>query len=97
MELRDYVDQFRAAGAEMLALHCEGSVEGTEKFARRRNLGFPLGNDGELEVVSHYSVTSTYLIGPDGVIRARRLDRVHDRVSGATILAAVQDLNSEGR
>jgi hypothetical protein len=42
-------------------------------------------------------VTSTYLIGPDGVIRARRLDRVHDRVSGATILAAVQDLNSEGR
>ena len=97
MQLRDYVDDFRAAGAEMVALHCEGSVEGTEKFARRRHLGFPLGNDDELNVVSHYSVTSTYLIGPDGVIRARWLDRVHDRVSGASILAALNDLNAEGR
>jgi peroxiredoxin len=97
VELRDDVDEFRAAGAQMLALHCEGSVEGTTQFARRRNLGFPLGNDGDLQVVTHDSMTSTYLIGPDGVSRARWLDRVHDRVSGATILTALNALNAGGR
>ena len=97
MQLRDYVDDLREAGAELLALHCEGSTKGTERFARKQNLGFPLGNDGDLNVVPQYSVTSTYLIDREGVIRGRWLDRVHDRVGGATLLAAVRQLNRGGQ
>ncbi|MBT3341533.1 MAG: redoxin domain-containing protein [Gemmatimonadetes bacterium] len=93
MQLRDHVDEFREENAEVLALHCEGSARGTRRLAQRMNLGYPLGNDDRLNVVGSYSVTSTYLIDAQGVVRARWFDRVHARVDGATILAALKEMN----
>ena len=61
-------------------------------LADKMNFGFPLANDDQLNVVDKYSVTSTYLIDSDGIIRARWLDRVHDRVDGVTVLKALKEL-----
>ena len=75
-----------------MAIHCEGSPKGTKILVDKMNFGFPLANDDRLNVVDKYSVTSTYLIDSKGIIRARWLDRVHQRVDGATILEALKEL-----
>lgn len=66
--------------------------KGTEILAKKKNFSFALANDDVLNVVSKYSVTSTYLIDKNGIIRARWLDRVHQRVAAKTILKAVSKL-----
>ncbi len=70
--------------------------KGTESLAKRRKFSFALANDDVLKVVGKYSVTSTYLIDKQGIIRARWLDRVHDRVKAETIIEAVKKLQSSG-
>ena len=54
-----------------------------------------LANDDQLNVVDKYSVTSTYLIDSKGIIRARWLDQIHQRVDGGPILEALKELNQE--
>lgn len=78
-----------------MAIHCEGSPKGTKILAGKMNFGFPLANDDRLNVVDKYSVTSTYLIDSKGIIRARWLDRVHQRVDGASVLEALKELKPE--
>jgi len=51
-----------------------------------------LANDDKLRVVDKYSVTSTYLIDKQGIIRGRWLDRIHQRVSARTILSKLKTL-----
>ncbi len=81
---------------EILAIHVECPLKGTEMLAKRRNFSFALANDDVLDVVGRYSVTSTYLIDKKGIIRARWLDRIHDRVQAQTILEAVNKLEAPG-
>lgn len=95
VRLQDYLSDFRAAGADVLAIHCEGSPRGTKLLADTRRFGFPLANDDRLNVVDKYSVTSTYLIDSKGVIRARWLDQIHKRVGGAAILEALKQFKHE--
>ncbi len=92
MQLHNYLTDYRKEHANILAIHCEGSSKGTKILADRMNFGFPLANDDRLNVVDKYSVTSTYLIDSKGIIRARWLDRVHQRVDGASILEALKEL-----
>ena len=92
MQLQKHVADYKAEQATVLAIHCEGSPKGTRMLADKMNFGFPLANDDQLNVVDKYSVTSTYLIDSDGIIRARWLDRVHDRVDGVTVLKALTEL-----
>ena len=92
MKLQKHVADYEAERATVLAIHCEGSPKGTEILARKMNFGFPLANDDRLNVVDKYSVTSTYLIDSNGIIQARWLDRVHDRVDGVTVLKALKEL-----
>lgn len=66
--------------------------EGTEILAKKKNFSFALANDDVLNVVDKYSVTSTYLIDKKGIIRARWLDQVHERVEAKTILEAINKL-----
>ena len=86
---------YRKEGANVLAIHCEGSPKGSKILADRIDFGFPLANDDRLNVVDKYSVTSTYLIDSKGIIQARWLDRVHQRVDGISILEAVKKLGQE--
>ncbi len=97
MGLRTHLQAFQKEGAEVLAIHCECPPQGTRILAGKLKLGFPLANDDRLRVVGKYSVTSTYLIDRQGIIRARWLDSVHKRVDGATILKALQKLNEPGK
>ena len=92
VQLQNHLTEYKKEGASVLALHCEGSPKGTKILADKMNFGFPLANDDRLNVVDKYSVTSTYLIDSEGIIRARWLDRVHQRVDGATILEALKEL-----
>ena len=92
VQLQNQLTDYRKEQANVLAIHCEGSPKGTKILADRMNFGFPLANDDRLNVVDKYSVTSTYLIDSKGIIRARWLDRVHQRVDGATILEALKEL-----
>ena len=92
MKLQNHLADFEAEHAAVLAIHCEGSPRGTRILAEKKGFGFPLANDDRLNVVDKYSVTSTYLIDPEGIVRERWLDRVHDRVDGATILRALKEL-----
>ena len=96
MKLQAHHSEIRIRNANMLAIHCEGSPKGTRELAERKKFGYPLANDDQLNVVDKYSVTSTYLIDSKGVIRARWLDRVHDRVDGATILKTLEQLENSG-
>ena len=93
MQLQDHLADYRNEYAKILAIHCEGSPRGTRILADRMNFGFPLANDDRLNVVDKYSVTSTYLVDSRGTVRARWLDRIHQRVDGATILEALRGLN----
>lgn len=77
---------------EILAIHVECPPKGTEILAKKKNFSFALANDDVLDVVGKYSVTSTYLIDKKGIIRARWLDQVHDRVQAQTILEIVNKL-----
>ena len=79
---------------DILAIHVECPPEGTETLARKKNFSFALANDDVLNVVDKYSVTSTYLIDKNGIIRARWLDQVHKRVTAKTVLAAVKKLET---
>lgn len=79
---------------DILAIHVECPPEGTETLARKKNFSFALANDDVLNVVDKYSVTSTYLIDKKGIIRARWLDQVHERVTAKTVLAAVKKLET---
>jgi peroxiredoxin len=94
VKLQGHLGAYKTHNAAVLAIHCEGSPTGTEILASKMDFGFPLANDDRLNVVDKYSVTSTYLIDKDGFIRARWLDRVHDRVDGATVLEALKRLES---
>ncbi len=97
MKLQETLPKFLAENAKVLAIHCEGSPKGTRELAERKKFGYPLANDDRLNVVDNYSVTSTYLIDSNGIIRARWLDRVYDRVDATTILKTLKELNhSEG-
>ena len=92
MQLQRHLADFRKAGADLLAIHVECPPEGTRILARKMNFDFPLANDDRLGIVDRYSVTSTYLIDTQGIIRARWLDEIHRRVDGPAILAAVKEL-----
>ena len=52
---------------------------------------FHLANDHRLEVATAYSPTSTYLIGLDGMIKARWLGQIHERVGGKAIIEAMTE------
>lgn len=93
MKLQEHLVEIQAHRTKVLAIHCEGSRRGTKEFSDKRKFGFPLANDDRLNVVDKYSVTSTYLIDSKGIVQARWLDRVHDRVDGATILKALAEIN----
>jgi len=95
VQLQNYLTDYKREHAKILAIHCEGSPKGTRILADRMNFGFPLANDERLNVVDKYSVTSTYLIDSKGIIRARWLDRVHDRADGASILQALRKLKQD--
>ena len=95
VQLQNKLTDYRRAGANVLAIHCEGSLKGTKILADRMNFGFPLANDDRLNVVDKYSVTSTYLIDSKGIIRARWLNAIHQRVDGDTILEAIKELDQE--
>ena len=73
----------------MLAIHVECSQLGTLDTVQRHNLAFPMANDEFLKVVDRYSPTSTYLIGANGMIRARWLDSIHHRVGPEVIIDAL--------
>ena len=53
-----------------------------------------MANDERLEVVDKYSPTSTYLIDKGGIIRARWLGSIHDRVGPAKIIEALSKLDA---
>ena len=92
MQLQEQLTAFRQHGAEVLAIHCEGSPEGTRILADKMNFGYPLANDDRLNVVDTYSVTSTYLIDANGIIRSRWFDEVHRRVDGVSVIEALMRL-----
>ena len=95
MQLQNQLTAFRKEQAEVLVIHCEGSPKGTKILADKMHFGFPLANDDRLNVVDKYSVTSTYLIDSEGIIRARWLDQIHQRVDGDSVLEALKELKQE--
>lgn len=76
-----------------MALHCECAPSGTARLAAKKKYRFHLANDDSLDVVGKYSVTSTYLIDKQGIIRGRWLGRIHKRVGASEILTAARKLN----
>lgn len=92
VQLNKAYEQIKGAGAELLAIHVECSEVGTLTTVKRNNLAFPMASDDRLRVVDKYSPTSTYLIDRHGIIRARWLDAIHDRVGPEAILIELQKL-----
>ena len=92
MQLNKAYDEFKALGAEVLAIHVECSPEGTQSTVRRSRIEFPMASDEHLRVVGKYSPTSTYLIDKEGIIRALWHDRIHERVSPDEILGSIKRL-----
>ena len=92
MELNKNYDQIRSLGVEMLAIHVECSPAGTLAAVKRHNLTFPMANDERLQVVDNYSPTSAYVIDADGIIRARWLGSIHERVGPEAIIEALKKL-----
>ena len=88
-QLNQSYEEIVKQGGELLAIHLECSPEGTAKAVEKLKIQYPMANDERLVVAVDYSPTSTYLIGLDGKIKARWLDRIHDRVSGEKILEAM--------
>lgn len=89
VQLNKAYEKIKDAGAEILAIHVECSEAGTRSTVQRNAIAFPMANDDRLEVVDKYSPTSTYLIDRHGIIRARWLDAIHDRVGPEAILEAL--------
>ncbi|MCI0538144.1 MAG: hypothetical protein L0Z50_23300 [Verrucomicrobiales bacterium] len=79
---------------EVLAIHVECSEAGTLTTVKRHGIVFPMANDDRLQVVDEYSPTSTYLIDRQGIVRARWLDSIHDRVQPDKILEALARLQT---
>jgi hypothetical protein len=50
-----------------------------------------MANDDRLTMATAFSPTSTYLIGLDGRIEVRWLDRIHDRATPEAILVALEE------
>jgi peroxiredoxin len=80
VQLNQAYDKIRKLNAELLAIHVECSEAGTRTTVNRNGIAFPMANDDHLQVVDEYSPTSTYLIDRHGIIRARWLDSIHNRV-----------------
>ncbi|MBI2924353.1 MAG: redoxin domain-containing protein [Verrucomicrobia bacterium] len=94
MQLNEAYGRIKALDAELLAIHVECSEAGTKQAVARHNLQFPMANDDRLQVVDKYSPTSTYLIDRHGIVRARWLDSIHQRVQPEAILEALSRLRS---
>lgn len=92
VQLNKAYDKVKEAGAEILAIHVECSEAGTRTTVERSGIVFPMANDDRLQVVDKYSPTSTYLIDRRGVIRARWLDAIHDRVGPEALLDELKKL-----
>ncbi|MCI0744007.1 MAG: redoxin domain-containing protein [Verrucomicrobia subdivision 3 bacterium] len=92
VQLNTAYDQIKQHDAELLAIHVECSEAGTVNAVKRNKLAFPMANDDRLKIVDKYSPTSTYLIDRHGVIRARWLDSIHNRVGPDAIIKALQKL-----
>lgn len=90
VQLNNAYPEIQELGGEILAIHLECSPAGSEVAKEKAGLKFHLANDDGLEVTTAYSPTSTYLVGLDGRIKARWLDRVHDRVSGEAVIEAMK-------
>ncbi len=90
VQLNKAYPKIQEQGGELLAIHLECVLAGSEIAKRKAHLDFHLANDERLQVATAYSPTSTYLVGLDGKIKARWLDRIHDRVAGETILEAMK-------
>lgn len=94
VQLNKVYDKIKGLDAELLAIHVECGQAGTQLAVKRNNLAFPMANDDRLKVVEKYSPTSTYLIDRHGIIRARWLDTIHQRVQPEAILEALSRLRS---
>ncbi len=92
VQLNQAYDKIKELDAELLAIHVECSEAGTLRTVKRNGIVFPMANDDRLQVVDKYSPTSTYLIDRRGVIRARWLDSIHDRVGPESVIEALTKL-----
>ncbi len=92
VQLNKTYDRIKDLNAELLAIHVECREAGSLTTVKRNGIAFPMANDDRLQVVSKYSPTSTYLIDRHGVVRARWLDSIHDRVHPDRILEALKRL-----
>ncbi len=90
VQLNESYEEIKSQGGELLAIHLECAREGTTIAREKAQLKFHLANDERLEVSPAYSPTSTYLIGLDGRIKYRWLDRIHQRVTGEEIIEALK-------
>ena len=81
-------------GAEVLVVQVECSEAGTKSSREKHKVAFPLANDDRLRVVDKYSPTSAYLIDSSGIVRARWLGAVSDRVDGDGIIEALSKLDT---
>jgi peroxiredoxin len=90
VQLNEAYPRIQELGGELLAIHLECAPAGSEVAKRKAGLKFHVANDERLEVATAYSPTSTYLVGLDGTIKARWLDRIHERVSGDEIIEAME-------
>lgn len=92
VQLTQAYEEIKALDAELLAIHVECSEAGTRTTVKRNRIAFPMANDERLQVVDKYSPTSTYLIDRRGIVRARWLDSIHDRVGPGPIIDALKKL-----
>ena len=92
MELNKNYDKIQSLGAELLAIHVECSPAGTLTAAKGHGFAFPMANDERLQVVDKYSPTSAYVIDAGGIVRARWLGSIHERVGPEAIIEALKKL-----
>ena len=90
VQLNEAYAEIQKLGGELLAIHLECAPTCSEAAKKKGHLEFHVANDERLEVATAYSPTSTYLVGLDGMIKARWLGQIHDRVSGKAIIDAMQ-------
>ena len=94
VQLNTAYDQIQQLDAELLAIHVECSEAVTLSAVKRNKLAFPMANDDRLQIVDKYSPTSTYPIDRHGVVLARWLNSIHDRVGPEAILEALKKLGA---
>ena len=97
VQLNKAYKQFQEMGAEVLGIHVECSEAGTRSTHEKHNINYPLANDDRLRIVDKYGPTSTYLIDSAGIVRARWLDAVHERVDHGGIIKALSKLGPPSR